>query len=221
LTLKKPEGSIRLVQRTMYIPAHFKVDDPATQRAFMEENPFATLVTHSAGNSFASHLPVLLEPGEPLRMLAHLARANPQWRHFENSPENLLIFHGPHAYISPFWYEALEAVPTWNYAAVHAYAHLKIIENPSRAKEVVEKLTRYYERERAAELFARWSEPFVEKMLNGIVAFEIEVTRLEGKFKLGQNRSPADITSVIAALSQSTIPGDRSLAEFMRRQQNP
>jgi len=202
----------------MYVPTHFKVDDPAALKSFIEENAFATLVTHFEGSPFASHLPVLLESGEPTRLLAHMARANPQWRHFRNGEDVLLIFHGPHAYISPFWYEAREAVPTWNYAAVHAYGHAKIIEDPLRAREIVERLTRFYEGGRAAELFARWSPPFLERMLKGIVAFEIDVTHLEGKFKLGQNRSPADIASVISALAESKIDTDHALGDFMKRQ---
>jgi transcriptional regulator len=218
LTRNKAEGSIRLVHLTMYVPAHFKVDDPAALKAFMGENSFATLITHSEGNSLASHLPVLCESGEPLRLLGHMARANPQWRHFGNNSEVLVIFHGPHAYISPFWYEAREAVPTWNYAAVHAYGRAKIIEDVSRAREVVENLTRHFEAERAAELFAQWSEPFVEKMLKGIVAFELELTRLEGKFKLGQNRCALDIANVLAALSRSQDQSDHALARFMSRQ---
>jgi transcriptional regulator len=203
----------------MYVPAHFSVDDPDALKAFMEENAFATLITHFQGKSCASHLPLLLELGEPLRLLGHVARANPQWHHFESNSEALLIFHGPHAYISPFWYEAPEAVPTWNYAVVHAYGHPKIIEDLRRAKEVVERLTRYYEGARADELFARWSDAFVEKMLKGIVAFEVEITRLEGKFKLGQNRPSADAGPIFTALSQSTNSQDRALAEFMKRQQ--
>jgi transcriptional regulator len=202
----------------MYVPAHFKVDDPATLSSFIEENAFATVITHFEGTPLASHLPMLLESAEPMRLLGHMAQANPQWRHFADRTEVLLIFHGPHAYVSPFWYEAREAVPTWNYAAVHAHGRVRIIEDPPRAREIVERLTRYYEGERAAELLGRWSPAFVEKMLKGIVAFEVDVTRLEGKFKLGQNRSAADIANVISALTESKIGTDRALAVFMKRQ---
>jgi transcriptional regulator len=202
----------------MYVPAHFEVGNPATLKSFIQENAFATLITKFEGSPFASHLPVLLESGEPMRLLAHLACANPQWRHFADSAELLLIFHGPHAYVSPFWYEAREAVPTWNYAAVHAYGHARIIEDPSRAREIVERLTRFYERERAAELLGRWSPVFVEKMVKSIVAFEIDVTRLEGKFKLGQNRSSADIANVISALAVSKNESDKALGRFMKQQ---
>jgi transcriptional regulator len=202
----------------MYIPAHFQVDDPAKLREVIEQNAFATLVTHAEGRPFASHLPVLIEsPGGLTRCVAHMARANPQWRQFDNDSEVLMIFHGPHGYISPFWYEAAEAVPTWNYAAVHLYGRATVIEDESRARGIVERLTRKYEGARAEALFQRWSEPFIAKMLKGIVAFELEVTRVEGKFKLGQNRNETDITGVYRALTESSEPGDQSLAACMKQ----
>jgi transcriptional regulator len=195
------------------------VDDAARLRAFMEENPFAVLVTHADGRPFGTHLPILIEnaEGAPTRLLGHVARANPQWQHFENASDVLLIFHGPHAYISPFWYAAAEAVPTWNYGAVHAYGKPRLIQDERRAREIVERLTRQYEGRRADELFARWSPAFLDKMLKGIVAFEIDVVRLEGKFKLGQNRNAADLAGTYEALKKSEIPGDRALAELMKQ----
>lgn len=204
----------------MYVPAHFKVEDATRLRGFIEENPFGILVTEAGGRPFATHLPVLIDnaAGAPTHLLGHIARANSQWHHFEAGGEVLLIFHGPHAYISPFWYAAAEAVPTWNYAAVHAYGKPRVIENETRTRQLVERLTQQYEKGRAEELFARWSPAFLEKMLKGIVAFEIEVTRLEGKFKLGQNRSAADIAGTYEALSESGRAGDQALAAFMAEQ---
>jgi transcriptional regulator len=202
----------------MYIPAHFQADDPAQVREVIEQNAFATLVTQAEGRPFASHLPVLIESTEGLsHFVAHLARANPQWQHFSSTSEVLMIFHGPHGYISPFWYEAAEAVPTWNYAAVHVYGRATVIQDAARVREIVQRLTRKYEGARAEALFQRWSEAFVEKMLKGIVAFELEVTRVEGKFKLGQNRNEADISGTYRALSTSSEPGDQSLAALMKR----
>ena len=199
----------------MYVPAHFKVDDPAKLKEFIEQNAFATLVTNAEGRSFASHLPVLMENDNVNCFVAHMARANPQWQHFNNGGEVLMIFHGAHAYISPFWYEAPEAVPTWNYAAVHAYGRAAVIQEESRAREIVERLTRKYEGARADELLQRWSEPFIARMLKGIVAFEVKVTRIEGKWKLGQNRSEADIAGTFRALSASSRLDDQGLAALM------
>jgi len=204
----------------MYIPSHFRIDDPASIREFIQGNAFATVVTHSEGSAFASHLPVLVgnPEGAPSHFLAHMARANPQWHHFVNGEEVLLIFHGPHAYISPFWYEAEEAVPTWNYAVVHAYGRASVIEDTARLKQMVEILTRTYEGTQADTLFSRWSEEFVTRMLKGIVGFEVQVTRLEAKFKLGQNRVAADTRKVFEALTHSSDPYDNALAKLMKDQ---
>lgn len=201
----------------MYVPEPFAVRDEAKLRRFVQENPFATLVCAGGGALSASHIPLLIDhpEGPPARLIGHLARANPQWEDLERG-EILLIFHGPHAYISPFWYERQEAVPTWNYAAVHIRGRARLVHDLNRAREMVEALTAQFERERLAALHERWSPAFLEKMLKGIVAFEIEVTRLEGKFKLGQNRSPGDIAGTYEGLRKSDDPSARALAELMR-----
>jgi transcriptional regulator len=199
----------------MYVPAHFKVDDPVILKEFVEANAFATLITQGDGRPFASHLPLLTEGEGLTHFVGHMARANPQWQHLENGSELLMIFHGPHAYISPFWYEAAEAVPTWNYAAVHVYGRARIIEDDYRSRSIVERLTRKYEGARADALLQRWSEPFLAKMLKSIVAFEVETTRVEGKWKLGQNRNAADVAGTYRALTASSDPADRALAGVM------
>lgn len=204
----------------MYTPKSFAVQDGAKLRQFVERNPFATLVSSTGRGLFASHIPLRIEnpDGAPARLAGHLARANPQWHDLENEHEVLLIFHGPHAYISPLWYQAGEAVPTWNYAAVHIYGRPVIMNDPVRTRKIVEALTAQFEGLQWEALRARWSEGFLEKMLQGIVAFEIEVTRLEGKFKLGQNRRTEDIAGTHAALQKSADPGARLLAEFMEQE---
>src|SRR5260370_40830619 len=115
----------------MYIPKAFREDDIKTLHTFMREYSFATLVTQQEGMPFASHLPFLLdrEQGPYGTLLAHMARANPQWRDFDGTQEALVIFQGPHAYISPSWYQASLSVPTWNYAVAHAYGQPRIIED--------------------------------------------------------------------------------------------
>src|SRR5882757_4724441 len=114
----------------MYVPSHNRMDDRAEQVAFMRQYSFATLVTSdSQAVPRATHLPfVVVEEGAQMRLVAHLARANPQWRDFTDAGEVLVIFQGPHAYISPNLYQRHPSVPTWNYAAVHAYGSLRLLE---------------------------------------------------------------------------------------------
>src|SRR5580658_2787659 len=118
----------------MYVPASFQVDDPVRLADFIQRYGFATFVTFEGGSPFASHLPMLFRPeaGPHGTLVSHMARANPQWQHFAEGREALAIFHGPHSYISPAWYKTTPAVPTWNYAVVHAYGLPAIIEDHDR-----------------------------------------------------------------------------------------
>jgi transcriptional regulator len=118
----------------VYSPAHFQVNDPATLVAFMRQHSFATIVTHNGGAPHAIHMPVIVdvERGEHGTLVSHMARANPQWKHFENEHEVLIIFTGPHAYVSPAWYVTEPAVPTWNYTAVHAYRIPRLVTDHDR-----------------------------------------------------------------------------------------
>jgi len=179
----------------MYIPKHFLVDDPDWIRSFMQANAFATLVTTLRGELFATHLPFLYDPKPaPLGTLrAHLARANPHWQSFGES-DQLVIFTGPHAYVSPTWYKTDgPAVPTWNYTAVHVYGKAKIVDDPSDVRELLRTLT---DREEAG-LNPRYTvedvdKEYFEHMARQIVAFEIPVARIEAKAKLSQNRTPEE-----------------------------
>jgi transcriptional regulator len=205
----------------MYIPAAFNVQDPEKLACFMEQNSFATLITQDGqGAPFASHIPLLLERNTAPsgRLVGHLAKANPQWQHFANGREVLVIFHGPHAYVSPRWYAVEPAVPTWNYAAVHAYGRAEIMSDEARLADLVQRTVQFYEGDGPDAWKGDMPEEYRSKMLKGIMGFEIVITRLEGKFKLGQNRSPEDVAGVFAGLSQSAQPEDKLLAEFMRQQ---
>ena len=205
----------------MYIPPAFNVRDAERLARFIRQHSFATVITQSPeGIPFASHVPLLYEPEpKPLgHLLGHLARANPQWQHFGSDSEVLLVFHGPHAYVSPRWYVSKPAVPTWNYAAVHAYGRSSLITDEGRVEELVRKMVRFYEGEGEQAWPGDLPADFMGKQLKAIVGFEIAITRLEGKFKLGQNRSKSDIAGAYAALSQSSRSEDRALAEFMRQE---
>lgn len=215
----------------MYIPNHFREADRDKLLAFMRENSFAILVTQYAGAPFATHLPLVIEAeADNVVLKGHVAKANPQWQGFvfdnialtqplskgEGSESGaLVIFHGPHAYISPAHYENKQSVPTWNYIAVHAYGVPRIVD----AKEaMLDAMMAQYEPAQLEQWHGQ-SEKYKAGMLAGIVAFEIVVTRLEGKTKLSQNRPEGDRRRVIESLSQSADPTIKGVALQMRTEQ--
>ncbi len=205
----------------MYSPTHFKITDPETIRAFMRAHSFATIVTHDGDVPHATHMPVLFETetGEHGTLVSHIARANPQCKHFETAREVLVIFTGPHAYISPAWYATSPAVPTWNYTAVHAYGVPRIVTEPQEFATMLHELVEFYEAPRADRWHGEMPEEFLQRLMKGIVGVKIEITRIEAKYKLSQNR-PEDQPGVIAALTASTDQTDREVAELMKQTQS-
>lgn len=201
----------------MYIPSALRVEDPEKLGAFMRRYSFATLITHEGAAPFASHLPVLYSPEEGGLgvIVSHMARANPQWRHFAAGGEALAIFHGPHCYVSPSWYAPQPAVPTWNYAVVHAYGVPALITDHDRIMALLEELVSFHEAGFEKPWPAQIPAEYRDRMIQGIVAFELRITRIEGKYKLSQTRSEADRQSVAEALSQSADAESRAVAELM------
>jgi transcriptional regulator len=202
----------------MYIPKHFQVTDRTLLNGLMERFSFATLVTTHEGRPFATHLPFLVYPdaGDLGLLAGHMARANDQWRDFANGSEALAIFQGQHAYISPSWYQAHPSVPTWNYMVVHAYGVPRVIEDEARVREVLGALVDKHE----GAFDEPWrmdglTDDYLGKMTRGIVAFELPIARLEGKFKLSQNRPETDQRRVVETLASSTDPLERELAAAM------
>jgi transcriptional regulator len=145
-----------------------------------------------------------------------MARANPQWQHFASGHEVLAIFHGPHTYLSPTDYETAPAVPTWIYTTVHAYGVPSIVDDPAQVVALLEQTISKYESAREEPWDGALPEEYRERLVKGIVAFEIPISRLEGKFKLGQNRAAADLQRVHAALSQAPDADSQLLAALMR-----
>ncbi len=197
----------------MYIPKSFAESDIETLYQFMRDNNFAALVTEHQGQLTATHLPFLIDSERGV-LKAHLARANDQWKGFDRQ-EALVIFQGPHAYISPTWYEAHPSVPTWNYTAVHVYGVPQIVEDDAAVRRLLRQLVENHERGRQPEWPMDLPEDYLQKMMQAIVAFEVPIGRIEGKFKLSQNRSDADQESVIAHLSASSYPLDAETAHLM------
>ncbi|HET9178044.1 MAG TPA: FMN-binding negative transcriptional regulator [Terriglobia bacterium] len=202
----------------MYIPEFNRLKDSATALAFMQANPFAIVVSAADGSPFATHIPVLADDAaDKIRLRGHVARNNPHWKLLEQERETLVIFHGPHAYISPSLYGSRESVPTWNYAAVHAYGRARIFEEPEPLTEVLLETFAVFDR----AYFDQWrglNENYRAKMLSNIVGFEIAVERLEAKFKLSQNRPKADQMRVIQSLESSSDSAISGVARLMRDQ---
>jgi len=200
----------------MYSPPYNRVENRAELLEFMHVHNFPILVTGTGGALHASHLPVVaFEKNNQIFIDMHMAKNNPQWKEFFDD-EVLVIFHGPHAYVSPRWYEDKTRVPTWNYAAVHAYGTVKINSDPG-AKAVSQ-------RHLIETLDPQWlpkhdalPAEYVAQMLGGIVNFTIAVTRLEARWKLSQNRGRREMELIAAALEQTGDPGDRALAALTRK----
>ncbi len=200
----------------MYLPKHFAETDLGRLHAAIETYSFATLISTADGVVQASHLPLLLDRDEgPCgTLVGHMARANRQWR--EAAGEQVLaIFSGPHAYISPAWYDDAEVVPTWNYVAVHAYGTLTPIEETQELARIVARTVRHYEsgREQPWQLDER--AEYIGRLLPQIVGFRIPLDRLEGKWKLNQNHPPARRQKVAQALASSAREDDRAIAALM------
>jgi transcriptional regulator len=206
----------------VYLPPHFTETRREVLVAHIERYDFAMLVTHGAAGLVASRVPFLLEEeGEILHLQGHLARANPQVADLTAEGEVLAVFAGPHAYVSPGWYETGPAVPTWNYADVHVYGRARLIDEADRLRALLRRLTDRHEQHRA-EPWRMQDLPanYVAGMLKGIVGFDIVVSRLEGKFKLSQNRPPADPPRVIAALEVQGNPDADAVAQLMRQRRH-
>lgn len=206
----------------MYVPPHFREERVEILHDLIRAHSLATLVTLGDDGLTASHIPMLIDP-EPApygTLKGHFARANPHWQDISSEVEALAVFAGPQAYITPSWYptkqETGRVVPTWNYAVVHAYGRIETYTDPDRLLALITSLTDHYER----ELAAPWAvtdapDDFVQRQLRAIVGIEIPVARLEGKWKVSQNRNAADRAGVAKGLSASADAEDRSVAALV------
>jgi transcriptional regulator len=204
----------------MYLPEQFREDDLPTLHALMRDYSFATLVTQHEGVPCASHLPLMLaaDEGPSGTLYGHMARANPQWRDFKAAQDVLVIFQGPHSYVSPSWYAADPTnVPTWNYAAVHAYGSPRLITDHDDCRALLDTLVQTYEAPFTTPWRLQMSEVELHKKMQGIVTFAIRIMRLEGKLKLSQNRSLTDQQQVASTLQQSADPVSRDVGTLMQQ----
>jgi transcriptional regulator len=207
----------------MYIPAAFRVDDLSALHAFMRRYSFATLVT-AGDEPFVTRVPLLLDAasGPFGTLIGHFARPNPHGQLDHARHASVAMFDGPHAYVSPSWYSGgAPAVPTWNYAAVHAWGNLALLADPADVAAVLERMVEVYESSSRAPWKNTLPRDTVDKLIASVVAFRMPIERTEGKFKLGQNRSAADQLGAIEALEASGEPESMSLAAFARTHLDP
>ena len=208
----------------MYVPDLFVLEGREAAFTLMKRFDFALVVSAPGGAVTASHLPVLLDEsrGERGTLMAHMARANPQWRDFEAlaeaGQEIMVVFSGPHAYVSPRWYgHEGKAVPTWNYMAVHAYGPPRLVEHGPHTRRHLEHLVATQE----VDMPEPWSldgqeDRYIDSMMRGIVAFEVPITRIDAKAKLSQNKTPEERVGVVTALAASEDSLARAVAGEMQ-----
>ena len=200
----------------MYIPKHNQLEDRAALLAYMRAYSFAALASAGPAGLMATHLPFVIEEQDGrITLLAHMARANPQWRDFAAAAEALVIFMQPHAYVSPRLYDSRQNVPTWNYVAVHAYGRPELIEERAAKLELQRKLIRQHD---AAflEQMAGLPDSYLDAKLAAIVSFSIAVTRIDARYKLSQDKNPAERERIARELEASGDSVAAATARLMR-----
>jgi transcriptional regulator len=199
----------------MYIPKHFKEEDIVQIVAFMNQYPFALLISLMDGKPFATHLPFVIEKShDGILLQSHMALANPQWKQLEGQPV-LIVFSEPHAYISPSLYEKKENVPTWNYIAVHVYCTATVIENKDKVEQLLHKTISTFEPAYLAQ-YNDLNSDYLMRMVKGIKAFSIEVNDVQGKFKLSQNKTIVEQKNIVDYLQKQNKNTSVSMAQYMK-----
>ena len=202
----------------MYIPKYFKPSDMDEVRTFLSDARFAILVQVEDGRPVATHLPVeYCTDAEGDYVLAHMARANRQWRLFASSDSAMMIFQGPDAYISPAWYDHVN-VPTWNYQAVHIHGRASLIEDREEVLGILSRLMRRHESARECPVrFENYTASFLENEIRGTVAFRVDVESIEANYKLSQNRNEQDYARIIDELKAVGGENELGVASAMQR----
>jgi transcriptional regulator len=202
----------------MYVNSINRWEDEPEIISFIQKNAFATLITQVNRRSLATHLPFVLDQNEPGKAIisGHIAKANAQWKSLPDQSEVLVIFQGPHAYISSSWYNH-ENVPTWNYLSVHVYGKIKIIEGEELLAHL-KKLVDTYEEGRPNRVSVEgMSEAYLQGQIRALVGFEIQITEVQASAKLSQNRDQTNFENIITELSKGNFDLDQKVAKEMRR----
>ncbi|MBM7694173.1 transcriptional regulator [Peribacillus deserti] len=201
----------------MYIPKYFKVTNVDEIWEFVQTNSFGTIVTTDQGKPIATHLPLeLIKEDDDYYITGHMAYGNPQWRTLETCEKVLVIYQGPHSYISSSWY-GHENVPTWNYQAVHMYGKAAILDSEEVKQELIKMLEKYEKHRKNPVFWDTLSPSLLENQLKGIVGFKIKVGEIQAAYKLSQNRNEADYDNIIDKLKYERSPNSKQMAELMEK----
>ncbi|WP_028402367.1 FMN-binding negative transcriptional regulator [Ectobacillus panaciterrae] len=201
----------------MYIPKYFRVTDIDEIREFVQMNSFGTIVTTKQGKPIATHLPLqLIKEGDTYYITGHMAYGNPQWGTFETCEDVLVMFQGPHAYISSSWYEE-ENVPTWNYQAIHVYGAANILDEEELKQDLTMLLQKYEKHRKDPVLWDKLSPQLLEEQLKGLVGFKIKVQEIQAAYKLSQNRSEEDYHNIVNKLHEEKDLNSQQMAEVMKK----
>lgn len=198
----------------MYIPKQFKITDEAMNYDIMKEHSFAILFSGHNEEPFATHLPLILNKKNTY-LYGHFARPNPQWRDIENQTV-LAVFHGPHCYISPSWYEKNQAVPTWNYVTVHVYGEVELLEDETELMDSLHEMVLKYEDPDSSYRLQDVDAEFISGMKKGIQGFKIKINKIEGKAKLSQNHTLQRQELVINQLEQFSNTDEQQISSLMK-----
>jgi transcriptional regulator len=201
----------------LYIPKYFKVKNVDEIWDFVQKNSFGTIVTTEQGKPIATHLPLqLIKEGDTYYITGHMAYGNPQWRTFETCEDLLVMFQGPHAYISSSWYEE-DNVPTWNYQSVHVYGTASILSEEELKQDLTMLLQKYEKHRKNPVLWDKLSPQLLEKQLKGIVGFKIKVQEIQAANKLSQNRNEVDYHNIVNKLYEEKDLNSQQMAQLMER----
>ncbi|MDN4495543.1 FMN-binding negative transcriptional regulator [Ureibacillus aquaedulcis] len=199
----------------MYIPKHFRVNDEEIIYDFIEKYSFATLFSQHNGEPYATHLPLTLNRSENV-LYGHFGRQNEQWKDIEKQ-QILVVFQGPHCYISPTWYETSKGVPTWNYVSIHLYGEMEIVDNPNVIFDSLNDMVKKYEKADSSYNLKNVDSKFIEGMIKGIAAFKIDITKIEAKAKLSQNHTIERQGLVIKHLENTSNQDNLQIASLMKK----
>ncbi|MBN8203312.1 FMN-binding negative transcriptional regulator [Bacillus sp. NTK034] len=199
----------------MFIPKDFQLNDEEMIYDFIEKYSFATLFSQHNGEPYATHLPLTLNKGESA-LYGHFARPNEQWKDIKKQ-QVLVVFQGPHCYISPSWYETMKAVPTWNYVSIHLYGKMETVEDPKVIFNSLNDMVKKYESSDSPYNLSDVDPSLIEGMSKGIVAFKINISKIEAKAKLSQNHSVERQQLVIKQLENSAEKNNLQIASLMKK----
>lgn len=204
----------------MYLPKHFSTDEEIKVKKLIEQNAFATILSYPQNSKpFINHLPVIFsaKPEDDDVLIGHMAKRNPQWRHFKENPDCTIIIQGGHTYITPKWYRSGRDVPTWNYAVAHLHGKIELVESFDDQVDILKQLTSFFEKSSDSPWEFELPDDLLDKsaLTSAIISFRFKIEKIETKFKLSQNRSPADKSGVIDGLKQRTDDMSRVVREMM------